>query len=162
MNDLVRRNEEDLFDGLVLAPHKFFQDAIREFWGRDFWNPTTWAKKEPSFYPMNVVAVKKDGDIVAKRLEYALAGFTKEDLNVTVKDDTLTITAEHKTEENKEEEAEYNGISYKTLSCKYHLAEDVDQTAITCAFKNGLLTITVPIKKEEPRPEEDAKRIEIQ
>jgi HSP20 family protein len=161
MMNLVRRNEEDLFDGL-LTPSRLFDEAIGTLFGNEsIWNPNRWAR-ESSLYPMNVVRVKKDGKSVAQRLEYALAGFTKDEIKVTLKDDTLLVEAEHKPEENKDEEAEYNGISYKKMSCQYQLTDDADKEAVACAFKDGLLTITVPFKKEEEKPVDEAKRIDIQ
>ena len=161
MMNLVRRNEEDLFDGL-LTPSRLFNEAIGTLFGNEsIWNPNRWAR-ESSLYPMNVVRVKKDGKSVAQRLEYALAGFTKDEIKVTLKDDTLLVEAEHKPEENKDEEAEYNGISYKKMSCQYQLTDDADKEAVACAFKDGLLTITVPFKKEEEKPVDEAKRIDIQ
>ena len=161
MFNLVRRNQSNYptFDNMF-APTYMFDKFFDEVFDNDFFKPTRWAK-ESSTYPMNVVNVKKDGKTVAKRLEYALAGFRKEDINLSLKNGILTIDAEHKQDENKDETNEYNGISYKKMTVSYSLMDNADADRITSKFSDGLLAITIPLKKEEP-PVDDSKVIDIE
>ena len=149
MFNLIHRNNyptafDDLFPTQMLD--KFFDEV---FDNEDF-KPTRWAK-ETSAYPMNVVSIKKDGKTVAKRLEYALAGFAKNEINVSLKNGVLTIEAKHNQSDSENETSEYNGISYKKMTVSYSLMDNADEDGITSKFENGLLSITIPLKKEEPQ-----------
>lgn len=158
-NGLIRRNNNNLGTMIdkLFAPTDEFQKVFDVF-NDEFFQPNRWAK---SSYPMNVISVKEKGKTIAKRLEYALAGFRKDEITLSIKDDILTIDAEHKQESDENEIPEYNGISYKKMSLSYALMENADQEKITCRFENGLLSITIPLKKED-EPTNDFKRIEIQ
>ena len=158
MFNLIHRNNyptafDDLFPTQMLD--KFFDEM---FDNEDF-KPTRWAK-ETSAYPMNVVSIKKDGKTVAKRLEYALAGFAKNEINVYLKNGVLTIEAKHNQSDSENETSEYNGISYKKMAVSYSLMDNADEDGITSKFENGLLSITIPLKKEEPQIN-GSKRIDI-
>ena len=149
MNNLIRRNSNSNPFDAFLAPTSLFNKMLDDVFNDDFFKPTRWAK-ETSMYPMNVVNVTKDGKTVAKRLEYALAGFKKDEIKVSLKDGILTIEAEHSPFENEGETTEYNGISYKKMSMSYTLTDNADDNAITSKFADGLLSVTIPLKKEEP------------
>lgn len=101
-------------------------------------------------YPMNVFKILDDnGKIVAYRLEYAMAGFTKEEIKISVVGDILKIEASHeKQEENEKEISIYNGISYKNLSLSYKLFSDADVKKIKSKYENGLLSVTVYAKED--------------
>ena len=99
---------------------------------------------------------KVDGSYV---LEAELPGFKKEDINIDIDKDCLTITAEHKSEE-KEENADsyirrerYYGSYTRSFNVK-----GIDTEAITAAYNDGVLTLTMP-KKEPEVPA--ARRLEI-
>ena len=99
---------------------------------------------------------EKDGKYV---LEADLPGFKKEDISVDIDKDCLTITAEHKSEE-KEENADsyirrerYYGSYTRSFNVK-----GIDTEAITAAYNDGVLTLTMP-KKEPEVPA--ARRLEI-
>ena len=90
---------------------------------------------------------KVDGSYV---LEAELPGFKKEDINVDIDKDCLTITAEHKSEE-KEENADsyirrerYYGSYTRSFNVK-----GIDTEAITAAYNDGVLTLTMPKKEPE-------------
>ena len=162
MSNLIRRNNHNLptsFDNLF-CPTSLFDKFFDEVFDNDFFKPTRWAK-ESSTYPMNVVNVKKDGKTVAKRLEYALAGFEKNEIKLSLKNDILTIEAEHNPSENDDETTEYNGISYKKMVMSYSLMDNADTDKITSKFSNGLLSITIPFKEALP-PVDESKYIDIE
>ena len=115
-----------------------------------------------SFWDNNIVTAfrtditEKDGKYV---LEADLPGFKKEDISVDIDKDCLTITAEHKSEE-KEENADsyirrerYYGSYIRSFNVK-----GIDTEAITAAYNDGVLTLTMP-KKEPEVPA--ARRLEI-
>lgn len=160
MNSMIRYNKNNVLDRLF-APTKELERMFSEIFNDDFFQPARWVK-ETSAYPMNVVNVKQDGKTVAKRLEYALAGFDKSEIKLSLKDGVLTIEAEHIPKENDDELTEYNGISYKKMSVSYSLMENADTENIKSKFNNGLLSVTIPLKKEQPVEEDESKIIDIE
>ena len=94
-----------------------------------------------SYPPYNVVN-GSDGRTV---LEVALAGFSAGDIEVTTERNVLTISA-HKSREEKERDYAHRGISYKTFSKNWQMADDVEIE--TVEFTDGLLIIT--LRKELP------------
>lgn len=162
MFNLIHRNSNNYpttFDSLF-APTQVFDKFFDEVFDNEFFKPTRWAK-DASAYPMNVVNIKNDGKTVAKRLEYALAGFSKNEISISLKNGVLTIEAEHNHDDSENETSEYNGISYKKMTVSYSLMDNADEDGITSKFENGLLSITIPFRKEEP-PVDDSKRINIE
>lgn len=151
MNELIRRNSH--YSPAVFSTA--FDDLLDEFF-----STPAWFGKEKVSYPMNVVKIKKDGEITGCRLEYALAGFDKDEINLSLDGDVLKIEAEHKKEEQEDESYQHNGIAYRKLSAAYRLMDDADKDAITSDFKNGLLSITIPLKTTNEKIPA-AKRIEI-
>lgn len=158
-NSNNNNNYSTAFDSLF-APTQMLGKFFDEVFDNEDFKPTRWAK-ETSAYPMNVVNVKKDGKTVAKRLEYALAGFAKNEISISLKNGVLTIEAEHNQDSNENETNEYKGISYKKMTVSYSLMDNADEDGITSKFENGLLSITIPFKKEEP-PVDDSKFINIE
>lgn len=96
--------------------------------------------------------IKDTGDAFV--IEAELPGFTKEDVEVTVDDRTLTVSATHK--ENKEQKSDTNGYirrerRYGTYVRSFDL-EGVDAEKISGKLENGILTLDLPkIKNEEVR-----------
>jgi HSP20 family protein len=86
-----------------------------------------------------------------------LPGLEKEDVDVTVENNTLTIRGERKLERGVRPES-YHRIerSYGAFSRSFSLPNNVRPDACQAAFKDGVLRIDFP-KAEEARP----RRIEI-
>ena len=92
----------------------------------------------------------------AYEIEAELPGFKKEDVEVTVDNGILTVTAAHK--ENKEEKNEKNGYirrerRYGSFKRSFDL-DGVDADKITGTLENGVLCLTLP----KLTPKEAAKR----
>ncbi len=97
----------------------------------------------------------------AFELEADLPGFNKEDIDIGVEGDTLTIKAErHSDHENKDEKNNYVRVerSYGSYSRSFDIT-GVDTDAITAKYENGVLSLTLP-KKEPVQPE--VKKLSIQ
>ena len=125
-------------------PFRDFEEMSRSFWDNN----------NVSAFRTDIT--EKDGKYV---LEADLPGFKKEDISVDIDKDCLTITAEHKSEE-KEENADsyirrerYYGSYIRSFNVK-----GIDTEAITAAYNDGVLTLTMP-KKEPEVPA--ARRLEI-
>ena len=125
-------------------PFRDFEEMSRSFWDNN----------NVSAFRTDIT--EKDGKYI---LEADLPGFKKEDISVDIDKDCLTITAEHKSEE-KEENADsyirrerYYGSYTRSFNVK-----GIDTEAITAAYNDGVLTLTMP-KKEPEVPA--ARRLEI-
>ena len=96
--------------------------------------------------PHNVV--KKDETHFS--VELALAGYSKDDLTVEVKDGILVVTG-GKTEGEQEREYLHRGISAKKFTRTFRLSEHV--VVDGADFKDGLLVIDLRVEiPEEKRP----------
>ena len=104
-----------------------------------------------SFPPYNI---RKEGEH-NHVIEMALAGFSKDDIEVEVAQGVLTIRS---MKENTEDDTNvYRGISYRKFNRKFTLADDI--VVNDAKLENGLLTIILEqIVPEEKKP----KLIEIQ
>lgn len=92
-----------------------------------------------------------DKDVV---VDVELPGIDKKDVKVEVKDNTLTISGERKSE--RTEKGENCCVSerhYGKFERSFSLGDHVDSTKIAAAYKNGVLTITLP-KTEKALPKE--------
>jgi len=90
----------------------------------------------PSYPPYNI---EKTGEN-DYRITLAVAGFSEDDLNVEVKDATLTVTAEkHTAEDEPKRNYLYRGIAERGFERRFQLAEHVRIAGAELA--NGLLHI---------------------
>jgi molecular chaperone IbpA len=89
-----------------------------------------------SYPPYNVV----DGGNGRTLLEVALAGFSGADIEVTTEQNVLTVSA-RKAHQDKERKYSHKGISYRTFSRNWQMADDVEVEEVK--FVDGLLTVTL-------------------
>jgi len=89
-----------------------------------------------NYPPYNVV----DGSDGRTLLEVALAGFASEDIEVETERNVLTVSA-RKAPPDKERKYSHKGISYRTFSRNWQMADDVEVEDVK--FVDGLLTITL-------------------
>ncbi|MBN1870395.1 MAG: Hsp20/alpha crystallin family protein [Candidatus Omnitrophica bacterium] len=83
-----------------------------------------------------------------------LPGLKKEDINVSVQDDLLTISGEKKKEsEVKEEDYIRTERYYGSFHRALRLPGQVDAAKVNATFKDGVLQLTLP-KKEEAKPKQ--------
>ena len=96
------------------------------------------------FPPYNI---RKEGDYHYV-IEMALAGFSKEDIEVEVADGTLSVRSDKK-----DDVADnlYRGISFRKFNRKFTLSDDI--VVNDAALDNGMLTINLErIVPEEKKP----------
>ena len=85
----------------------------------------------------------------AYKLEAELPGFNKDDINIDIENDCLTISAERKSE-TKDEKT--NFVKRERFYGSYSRCFDVtgiNTDAIEAAYKDGVLTLTMPKKAAE-------------
>ena len=91
------------------------------------------------------------------RFDIDLPGYDKSEVKIELKDNYLTVKAEHTAakEENDDKADKGRYIRkerYESLRQRsYYVGEDINAEAIKASFKNGVLTIDVP--KAEPKEE---------
>ena len=100
-------------------------------------------------------------DIVEKEDRFELLvdlpGFNKEDVKVELKEGYLNIEAERSSsKDEKDEEGTFIRRERYTGTCSrsFYVGEEFKQEDIKAKFENGILTITVPKKDDEPEVEE--------
>jgi len=105
---------------------------------------------------MRVDAYRKDNTTF---IEADLPGFAKDDIDISVNEGVLTITAEKK-EDTKSKDNQYivSERKYKRLTRSFSLPEDINVEEVTASCKDGVLSVNLPhIHKEEKK----AKKIEV-
>ncbi len=88
------------------------------------------------------VDLYEDKDNTYVRAE--LPGLTREDINVEMVEDYLTISGSRKTGDEKNEQS-------FSVSRSINIPEDVHAERVSAAYENGVLTVTLP-KREEAKP----------
>ena len=96
-------------------------------------------------YPVADIYNNEDGSTV---LEFALAGFSKNDLNVEIKPDknTISVSAKHSDEEAEDSRRRIARRSFQKTYVNYD--NNLDLSSATAEFENGLLQITLPSRPE--------------
>lgn len=145
MNRLATRNE-----GAPLSRWGFLGDDFdRVFEG--FFRPMRWVEEATS---ENFVPAM---DIIERENEYMvrtdLPGVRKEDINVTLENGLLTITAERKIErEQKEGERELRReCRYGRYVRSLRLGTQIDEKGVKANYRDGVLELVLP-KAEEVKP----------
>lgn len=129
---------------------RFFDNFLSRKWPRmlDLDFPISLERSMPK-----VDIIDHDNEI---EIQAALPGIKKEDLDVTINNQTITIRASRK--EEKQEEGKYfrREISRGEFQRILSLPNDVDNDKAKASFENGMLKITVPKTEKSKR-----KNIEI-
>ena len=95
------------------------------------------------FVPVNVKETDK-----SYQLDVVAPGFDKADFKVNLDQNLLTISAEKKNDEIKENEKQIRReYSYRSFKRSFTLDEKIDATNIEASYINGVLTLNLP-KKE--------------
>lgn len=144
------------FQNPVLAPWPTFNRLtdLREEIDRLFESPLSELVRTPSVFSGWTPAIDlyEDKDNVQVKAE--LPGMTKEDIEVTLHEGTLSISGERKTERKVEKADVYRserffGRFQRTISLPTPVAAD----KVKAEYKDGVLTVTLP-KTEEAKPKQ--------
>lgn len=98
---------------------------------------------EQSYPPYNIEKVDED----SYRITMAIAGFTEEDLDITLQDGVLIISGRAgDDEDDKQRNYLYRGIARRAFERRFRLAETIK--VLGASFENGLLNID--LRREVP------------
>ena len=91
----------------------------------------------------------------------AAPGFNKEEFNVEVNDNILTISSEKRVENETKDGQQFTHreFSYQSFKRTFTLPATVESDKIEAKYENGILHLSIP-KKEEAKPK-PARKIEI-
>jgi len=97
------------------------------------------------------VDIREDADHLY--IEADLPGFNKDEVNVMLENQTLTISAEHKDEKREQKKGDWllNERRYSRFLRSFTLPPTVDDSKVDARLENGVLKITLN-KKEETKP----------
>jgi len=105
----------------------------------------------PGLRPMNIPAVNISENKDNYEVSLAVPGMKKDDFNIDVEGNTLSISAEKKEEkEEKEEKYTRKEFNYSSFVRTFSLPDGVNKDKIDASYENGLLKLVLP-KTEEAR-----------
>ncbi|MBK9335927.1 MAG: Hsp20/alpha crystallin family protein [Lewinellaceae bacterium] len=115
----------------------------------------------PAVKGVSIPAVNVTENKNEYKLEVAAPGFKKEDFKLEVKNGYLTISAETREEEKKEDDkCTRREFRFSSFSRSFALPENVQDTHINARYKDGILLIALP--KSEVETAEISKTIAVQ
>jgi HSP20 family protein len=123
-----------------------FQSRINDLFAENFGRSS--AKTSGVWYPAVDILESKEAYVIRAELP----GMKKEDFNLEVKDDMLTLTGERKSEKSA------GGVEYRSVERvngkflrSFTLPETVKHDEIRATYMDGVLEIHVP-KAQQPKP----------
>ena len=124
---------------------------------REFNRVLNSAKEESNNLAFIPTVNTREGDD-AYYIEVELPGIKKEDINIDVNDEVLTVSGERKIEEESKDDEFYRIESrYGKFERSFTLPEDVDSDKIEATSNNGVLEIKIPkVQKVEKKPKKIA------
>ena len=135
---ITRRNAT--FPGLL--GRTVFDDIFDNF----FTDVPTYVQKSTQGYPVADIYGDAEGNTV---IEFALAGFNRDELTVEVKPEERTLTVAAITETGDNNQRRIARRSFNKTYVNYD--DNLDLTRAKASFENGLLSIIVP-KRPEVEP----------
>ncbi len=125
----------------LFPSNSFFDDFIT----RDLFN---WSSSDREHTLPQVNIAETDEDF---RVEMAAPGMSKEDFKVELDNDTLTITSELNSEDNREVKYSRKEFSYQSFKRSFYLPNTVEVDKIEATYQDGLLNLVIPKKEEAKR-----------
>ncbi len=127
----------------VPKPFKFYNSMLSPFYTRP-------VKQTHNWQPHTDISETEDGYEVRTELP----GVSKDDVQISVKDNCLTIQGE-KRWENGDESKDYRRIErqFGNFERRFSLPPKVDVNNITAEYTDGVLTLSIPKPEEVKRKE---------
>ena len=144
----------------MLMPSIFGENLFDDFYGDfPFYYDKDMKNVEKKLYGRKASHVMKT-DIKETDNGYELVvdlpGFTKDEVQATLENGYLTISAEKGLDKDEKETGHYIRKERYAGACSrsFYVGEDVEQADIKAEFKHGILTLFVPKKEAKPAVEQ--------
>ncbi len=123
-----------------------FRNFIDRFFNDDFFE----GRNVSSFSPkVDIIETDKNYEI-----QFQLPGIKKDEINIDINDDRLTVSGERKME-NEKNEKNYRSVEsyYGSFSRSFYLPDNVNTEKVDASYKDGILNVVLPkdAKKETKR-----------
>ena len=129
-------------------PNDYVPSTFGSFFDRFFDNKEFFNNNQ---YSPSVDIAESDKEF---EIQFQLPGLKKEDIQINVDSDRLTVSGERKFE-NEKKEKNYHTVEshYGSFSRSFYLPDSVNAEKIDASYKDGILTVLVPKdeKKESKR-----------
>ena len=147
---LVKYNKPTTGRGISPVFNQLFNEMLENFSGPGFRNT-------PSVSIPSVNVAESDA---AFSLELSAPGFNKEEISISVEDDSLVISGEKKSEK-EENDKKYTRREFtrQNFQRSFSLPENIEQDKILAKFENGVLYLELPKKQVE---EKTGRKIQLQ
>jgi HSP20 family protein len=137
-----RRVAPSSFSGLV---DQLFEKNVNRFFDDSFWGFNGNRSLSAGQIPVNIRETDQSYE-----MELVAPGLKKEDFKINVSGDMLTVSFEHKEEQNQENKPEgwlRREFRMQSFSRSFDLDDTVDMNKITATYHDGMLHLSLP-KKE--------------
>ncbi len=131
--------------GNYISPSRQNEHILNDFFGTEVGD-----SRFQDFQPPVNVLENDDAFIMT----FEIPGIAKKDVNITFKDDVLSVSGEKKID-NKADKAVFHRFERKNgkFQRAFYINEKIDPEGIDASFRDGILTIVLP-KAEEAKPRE--------
>ena len=123
------------------------QQGMLDPW-RNLFDVESFFPNWPASARHSLPAVNVSEDDKTYTIDVVAPGFKKEDFNINVNDDVLTISAESKTEStnNGDNNRQYSRreYSYSSFTRSFSLPDNAKDDAISANYKDGILKLNIP------------------
>ena len=127
-----------------------WSNLFNDFLNRDWYD---WSNQNFSLTNTTIPSVNIKESENGFEVEMAAPGMKKEDFNLEIHNNVLTISSEKQTENKTEDDKNVTRreFSYQSFSRSFTMPVIVDTDKISAAYENGILRVNIP-KKEEAKP----------
>jgi HSP20 family protein len=128
----------------------FTTPSVADFVERFFYNTPTVQRTDDSVWAPRVDVHETENEVI---LDVELPGLDKKDVKVEVKEGVLTVSGERRNERKVKEDG-YRSVErhYGRFERSFGLGDTVDADKISAAYKDGVMTVTLPkVEKVKPR-----------
>lgn len=127
-----------------------WSNLFNDFLNRDWYD---WSNQNFSLTNTTIPSVNIKESENGFEVEMAAPGMKKEDFNLEIHNNVLTISSEKQTENKTEDDKNVTRreFSYQSFSRSFTMPVIVDTDKISAAYENGILRVDIP-KKEEAKP----------
>jgi len=157
----VQKREDitDISTRLAATPFEFMRRFGEEMdklfgdfdFGRNWLPPAIARSNGPGLWAPEIEMFEQDGELIVRA---DLPGLTRDDVNVEIDNDAITIEGERRSEEKENREGFYRTErSYGKFYRRLPLPEGVEAENANATFRDGVLEITMnaPKRTEQPK-----------